>query len=76
MKKSLRKLKNQEKTVSIYKDCGLHIIKHHKGYDVRRLYIILVEIKKIMEKSVGGHNHKKISLEGFPLRTLPACAQG
>lgn len=56
--------------VIICKDCGLHIIKYHKVYKVRRLYFILVEIKKIMVKSVGGNNHKKISLEVFPLRTL------
>lgn len=54
----------------IYKDCGLHIIKHHKVYKVRRLYFMLVKIKKIMEKSVGDNNHKKISLEAFPPRTL------
>lgn len=31
---------------------------------------MLVKIKKIMEKSVGDNNHKKISLEAFPPRTL------
>lgn len=56
------------KTVVFYKDCGLRTIKY-KVYKVRRLYFILVKIKKIMEK-VAGDNYKKISLEAFPPRTL------